>query len=123
MSSISAFTPDGRTLYFSKNLGNRVGVILVSHWSGGKWGTPAVAPFSGRFSDYDPFVAPDGSRLFWISNRPVGGTAKDDYDIWMVEKQGDGWGPPMHLPDPIKLNGSGNVYRISAGSFADSLSP
>jgi hypothetical protein len=77
----SAFTPDGRTVYFSKNLGDGIGVILVSHWSGGKWGRPEVAPFSGRFSDYDPFIAPDGSRLYWISNRPVGGTAKDDYDI------------------------------------------
>jgi Tol biopolymer transport system component len=110
----SAITPDGRTVYFSKNLGNRVGVILVSHWSGGKWGTPAVAPFSGRFSDYDPFVAPDGSRLYWISNRPVGGTAKDDYDIWMVEKQGDGWGPPMHLPDPINTDAQEFYPTVSA---------
>jgi Tol biopolymer transport system component len=110
----SAFTPDGRTVYFSKNLGDRVGVILVSHWRGGKWGTPEVAPFSGRFSDYDPFVAPDGSRLYWISNRPVGGTAKDDYDIWMVEKQGKGWGPPMHLQDSINTDAQEFYPSVSA---------
>jgi hypothetical protein len=40
----SAFTPDGRTVYFSKNLGDRIGVILVSHWSG-KWGTPRLQRF------------------------------------------------------------------------------
>ena len=100
----SAFSPDGKTVYFSKNLGDRIGVILVSHWAGGKWGTPEVAPFSGRFSDYDPFVTPDGSRLLWISDRPVGGTADGDYDIWMVEKQGKEWGPPMRLPDPINTD-------------------
>jgi len=100
----SAFSPDGKTVYFSKNLGDRTGVILVSRWTGGKWGTPEVASFSGRFSDYDPFMSPDGSRLYWISNRPVGGTAKDDYDIWVVEKQGKSWGEPMHLPDPINTD-------------------
>jgi Tol biopolymer transport system component len=110
----SAFTPDGRTVYFSKNLGDRVGVILVSHWTGKKWGTPEVASFSGQYSDYDPFVSPDGSKLFWISNRPVGGTARDDYDIWMVEKQGKGWGPPMHLPDPINTDAQEFYPTVSA---------
>ena len=99
----SAFTPDGRTVYFSKNLGDRTGVILYSRWDGSKWGTPEVASFSGQYSDYDPFVAPDGSRLYWISNRPVQGK-KDDYDIWMVEKQGSGWGSPIHLDDPINTD-------------------
>jgi Tol biopolymer transport system component len=100
----TAFTPDGRTVYFSKNLGDRVGVILVTHWSGGKWSAPEVAPFSGQFSDYDPFVSPDGARLYWISNRPVDGKEKDDYDIWVVDKQGSGWGPPRHLEAPINTD-------------------
>ena len=51
-----------------------------------------VAPFSGQYSDYDPFVTPDGSRLLWISNRPVDGKEKEDYDIWMVEKKDRGLG-------------------------------
>jgi Tol biopolymer transport system component len=100
----SAFTPDGRTVYFSKNLGDRVGVILMADLVGGKWSTPEVAPFSGQYSDYDPFVAPDGSRLFWISNRPVNGKKKEDYDIWMVERRGRSWGPPIHLDDPINTD-------------------
>src|SRR3954470_382219 len=97
----SAFTPDGGTVYFSKNVGDRVGVIVTSKRSGNKWSTPEVASFSGQYSDYDPFVSPDGSRLFWISDRPVDGKKKEDYDIWMVEKSGAGWGAPVHLPAPI----------------------
>jgi Tol biopolymer transport system component len=100
----TAFTPDGQTVYFSKNVGDRVGVILVSRLSGGKWGPPVVAPFSGQYSDYDPFVTPDGSRLFWISTRPVDGKEKEDYDIWMVEKKGQGWGQPVHLDAPINTD-------------------
>jgi Tol biopolymer transport system component len=100
----SAFTPDGQTVYFSKNVGDRLGVILVSHQRGGKWSTPEVASFSGQYSDYDPFVSPDGSRLYWISDRPVNGKKKDDYDIWMVQKQGQSWGAPVHLDDPINTD-------------------
>jgi Tol biopolymer transport system component len=110
----SAFTPDGRTVYFSKNLGDRIGVILVAHQVGGKWSTPEVAPFSGRYSDYDPFVAPDGARLYWISNRPVNGKEKDDYDIWMVEQQGGRWGAPVHLDAPINTDAQEFYPTVSA---------
>ena len=33
----------------------------------------AVATFSGTYSDIDPFVAPDGGRLYFSSIRPVAG--------------------------------------------------
>jgi Tol biopolymer transport system component len=99
----SAFSPDGKSLYFTKNApGSRQGVIVVSRLANGKWGKPEVAPFSGRYSDYDPFFAPDGSRLFFISNRPVSGTARRrDFDIWVVERAGGGWGEPRDLGAPV----------------------
>ena len=54
-----------------------------------------MAPFSGRWSDADPHVSPDGSRLFFISNRPDSGdTAKEGCDLWVVERSGHGWGAP-----------------------------
>src|SRR5262245_56340811 len=83
----AGFTPDGRTIYFTKNhLGQRLGVIVFSHFSNGKWTAPEVAPFSGRFTDYDPFITLDGSKLFFASNRPISGSEKKDFDIWFVEK-------------------------------------
>jgi Tol biopolymer transport system component len=100
----TAFTPDGQTVYFSKNVGDRIGVIVVSRRVKDGWSDPQVAPFSGQYSDYDPFVSPDGSRLFWISNRPVDGKEKEDYDIWMVEKRGNAWSSPVHLPAPINTD-------------------
>lgn len=85
----SAFTPDGRTMYFTRTTGganDRVGTIFVSHLSRKGWSTPKVAEFSGRYSDYDPFVSPDGSRLFFISKRPRSGNEpKSDFDIWVVD--------------------------------------
>src|SRR5215208_3848599 len=89
-----AFTPDERTAYFCRADGRFSHfTILQSHQrGGGRWSKPEVAPFSGRWSDADPHVSPDGGRLFWISNRPLPGaaapadTARDDYDIWYVER-------------------------------------
>ena len=118
----STFTPDGQTVYFSKDLGGRFGVIMVSRQRGGKWSSPEVVTFSGQYSDYDPFIAPDGSRLFWISKRPVAGNPKEDYDIWMVERQDRGWGAPIHLDAPVNTDAeefyptvaaNGNLYFSS----------
>lgn len=119
----AAFTPDGRTVYFTRKIGDRFGVILVSHLRGTMWSEPEVAPFSGRYADYDPFVSPDGARIFWISTRPVNGIEKTDYDIWMAERRGTGWGAPIHLDAPVNTDASeyyptvatnGNLYFSSS---------
>src|SRR5262245_31379064 len=48
----ATFTPDGKSLYFSKNTpGSLQGVIVVSNYKNGKWSSPQVAPFSGQYSD------------------------------------------------------------------------
>src|SRR4030095_16227330 len=102
-----AFTPDGQTLYFVRSTPNfNLWSILVSLFSGGRWRTPEVAPFSGQYSDADPFISADGSRFFFISNRPVAGKATPDLDIWMMEKVGHGWSEPKNMGAPINSPGS-----------------
>jgi len=97
-----AFTPDGKTLYFLKNTPTfNHWTIVVSHNVDGKWGTPEVAPFSGQYSDADPFITPDGRRFFFISTRPFDGKPKQDTDIWMMERTDAGWGEPVHLGAPL----------------------
>src|ERR1041385_8901759 len=52
-----AFTPDGNTLYFVRSTPNfNFWTILVSHFAHGRWSTPEIAPFSGQYSDADPFI-------------------------------------------------------------------
>jgi Tol biopolymer transport system component len=104
----AAFTPDGSTMYYSISSpgpsADQFGTVVVSRLRSGKWTPPEVAPFSGQFSDYDPFVSPDGSRLYFASNRP-NGTAKQsraDYDIWFVDRSGGGeWGTPRNAGPAI----------------------
>jgi len=91
----AAFSPDGQTVFFTRNFPrNRLGVILFSEYKKGKWTPPQIAPFSGQATDYDPFFSADGSKIFYCSNRGADGKAKTDYDIWYVEKTGNGWSAP-----------------------------
>lgn len=104
-----AFTPDGNTLYFVRSTPNfSIWTIVFSRFANGRWGTPEVAPFSGQYSDADPFITADGSRFYFISNRPVPGKPKRDLDIWMMEKTNSGWSEPKNLGAPI--NGPGNEW-------------
>jgi WD40-like Beta Propeller Repeat len=105
-----AFTPDGKTLYFLKNSpAFNFWTICVSHFDNGKWSAPKVASFSGQYSDADPFITADGSKFFFISNRPVDGDGKaKDLDIWMMTKEGANWTKPVNLGVP--LNSKGNEW-------------
>lgn len=88
----AAFTPDGRTLYFTKRTPKyQLWTILVSTLNGGRWSVPRVAEFSGQYGDFDPFISPNGSQLFFSSNRLAPGKTKYDFDIWVVNKTGAGW--------------------------------
>ncbi len=95
------FTSDTKTAYFAESAEffpfTRKATIYVSEYADGSWSTPVVAPFSGTYSDIDPFISPDGRRLYFSSIRPVAGVPRSDIDIWMVERTSAGWSAPIHL--------------------------
>jgi len=99
----AAFTPDGTTLVFSRD-----GAILVSTKSATGWTSPHIAPFSGRWMDAQPTLAPDGSALVFVSNRPLAeGDAKHPGgNLWRVDRHGDDWGEPVHLPAVVNRGAS-----------------
>jgi Tol biopolymer transport system component len=97
-----AFTPDGLTLYFLKSTpAFSFWTIVVSRFVDGHWMAPEVAPFSGRYSDADPFITADGKRFYFISNRPVPGKTNRDLDIWVMDKIENGWSEPRNLGKPV----------------------
>ena len=109
------FTRDGRTAYFSLStpVYARMRFILETHRTGEGWSEPVVASFSGQHDDVDPYIAPDGQRLYFLSKRPVrAGERKTDLDIWMMPKRGDGWGEPVHLGD--RVNGPADEHYVTA---------
>lgn len=102
-----AFTPDGRTLYFVKSTPTfSFWTIVVSRFVDGRWTTPEVAPFSGRYSDADPHITADGKKLYFISTRPVPGKTTRDLDIWFVDKTENSWSEPRNLGSPVNSDAS-----------------
>lgn len=111
----AAFTPDGQTLYFSKRTPKyQLWTILVSSLRRGSWSTPKVAEFSGQYGDNDPFISPDGSKLFFSSNRIGPGKTKYDFDIWMVEKTRSGWSEPTNPGPPVNTESQEFYPTVSA---------
>jgi Tol biopolymer transport system component len=107
-----AFTPDGNTLYFQRSTA-AASVILVTHRRGnGHWSPPQIAPFSGAWSDLEPAMAPDGSFLIFISDRPIAaggktiegfynGKKQNGGNLWRVDRRGNGWNEAVRLPDTV----------------------
>jgi len=122
-----AFSPSGDTLYFLKCQPDaNFCSICVSYNKNNKWSAPEVVPFSGQYSDADPFVTKDGNTMYFVSNRPVtnGSPVKQDWDIWKTERTSTGWGKPFHLDSTLNTTASeyyptladnGNLYFGSSG--------
>lgn len=117
------FTPDGKTLFFTRS-GSGAGTILESHLVDGSWSAPQIAPFSGAWNDQHPTMAPDGSYLVFVSTRPVAGIAQRVAHLWRVDRRGDGWSEPVHLPAEVNLGprifapsvaSDGTIYFLSIG--------
>ncbi len=109
-------TPDGRTAFLTRNSPTTAGiplqVIFIAHSENGRWSTPQVASFSGQYRDFGPAMAPDGSKLFFISNRPVRDSKEHDLNIWMVRRD-SGWSE-AHLVD--RVNSPAQEYGVSVAA-------
>lgn len=107
----AALSPDGLTFVWSIWSGS-FGSIVFTQLESGVWTTPRMAPFSGQYSDLEPSFNPDGTRLFFASNRPREGMGEPkDYDIWFVELHGGEWGEPQNLGRPV--NSEANEFYPS----------
>ena len=88
-----AFSPDGQKMYYTrwyKNGKNYVHGIYYSKLENGQWGAPQKLNANVNadgFSAKQPFITPDGKRLFFVSNKP-GGQGGDD--IWVSDMGSDG---------------------------------
>jgi len=111
----AAFTPDGATVVFMRDTGSG-STLMESRREHGRWSVPHAASFSGHWHDLDPSMAPDGSFLLFVSNRPAtpGGPPIDavragkrragqGMNLWRVNRQGSGWSEPVRLPDTVNL--------------------
>lgn len=106
-----AMTPDGAEIYFSICGPDYIysTIMVTRRGPSGGWTTPEPVPFSADapFRDVEPFITPDGSRLLFVSDRPLPDdrVTTEGHHIWAVPRTGDGWGTPTPLPAPILSEG------------------
>jgi outer membrane protein OmpA-like peptidoglycan-associated protein len=104
------FTPDGKTMIFSRNNGsgpNTVGVIDLktysAEWVDGRWEHIQALPFNNdNYSTCHPTLNADGTILYFASNRPGG---YGGMDIYTVTKEGEKWGIPINLGPNVNTAG------------------
>ncbi len=126
----ASFSPSGDTVYFMRSdFSESDDTILMSTRRDGRWSTPRIAPFSGRWHDSEPAVSPDGTRLYFVSNRPpqpgappvtahFGGHQFAGKNLWYVQRGGNGqWGAPVHVEGA--LNDGGMIYNPSVAANGD----
>jgi hypothetical protein len=109
-----AISPAGDELFYTIQYrgGFAFSVIMHAKKQNGKWTAPEVAAFSGQYNDEEPAFSPDGTRLYFSSNRPLAGNGKKDYDIWFISKEKNGWSDPKNL---------GNLVNTSKDEFYPSI--
>ena len=99
----ATLTPDGRTFFFNRTTPDRrLMYLMVAQKQGKLWQSPTIASFTDTtYREIDPFVSPDGKRLFFSSRRPITGMKDRGFDVWVCEKKGKNWQNPTPLNDDI----------------------
>jgi ankyrin repeat protein len=116
----AAFTPDGRTFFFSRDGAARETRILMATRGDKGWTLPALAPFARTDAgDVDMFVTADGSEIYFCSQRPTpvegpppgaSASTQPDSDIWIARRQGTGWGPATWAGPEVNARGADDYY-------------
>lgn len=97
------FTPDGKTVYFTRRLPNEKQKIYTANWVDGKWSAPTLATFSTD-RDEAPYISPNGELFFFGSERPISNQpnlGNFDMNVWMMRATEAGWSAPEPIGAPI----------------------
>jgi len=92
----ACFAPDGKEFLFSVTNGRWDSFeIRSTRYTDGQWTMPKKIILLEGAECLEPFITPDGSRLFFNSGNALG------TDIHFCSKNGAGWGEAQKLPDPV----------------------
>jgi Tol biopolymer transport system component len=102
------FSPDGTSCLFHIEA-YPDSYTLFTEYTNGQWTEPTRAWFSETRPAGEPSFSPDGNKIYFAS----GETRKSHggWDLWYVERNGNGWSEPVNLGSPV--NSPGDEFHPS----------
>jgi Tol biopolymer transport system component len=94
------WTPNGKEFYFARSETQDVNsnwAIWVVKEREGNWTEPEIAPFSGIYRDFAPFITPDGKYMLFYRMSSKEAEAREG--TWIIERKGDTWSEPEFFVD------------------------
>lgn len=106
------FSPDGKEFYFTRRPEGEKNRIMISRISGNCWAAPSVFDSSDYYMENEPYITPDGSKLFFGSYRIIPGSSERKYAVWYKEKAETGWGEAKFFDVTMYVSAAadGNIY-------------
>ena len=78
------------------------------HETGSGWSQPEITSFSADYTDGYLAMHPNGSRIYFQSNRPIDPSESGyEWNIWYTDRNNNGWSNPKPIGGPI--NGINHV--------------
>jgi Tol biopolymer transport system component len=107
----SVFSKDGNEFFYGVDVRGKTEIRFMIR-TDNKWSEPKKINFNGDYSYNDPFLSPDGNKLYFISDMPLNGSGeKKDFDIWYATRVGESWSSPINAGKII--NSEKDEYYIS----------
>lgn len=122
--SHACFTPDGNSIYFTSNRRESIGdmdIFRCDLQKDGSWGSVVQIGenLNTSLNEENPFVSPDGTRLYFSSQ---GHPGLGGFDIYYCEIREDGtYGEPVHLDYPLNTRDDDYAFTPNLVEFENSL--
>jgi Tol biopolymer transport system component len=106
----SVFSSNGKEFFYAVE-GERPHIELIKY-ENNQWSKPVKLLVSDKYGYNDPFLSPDGEKLYFISDQAIDGQGdKKDIDIWFVQRENGKWSKPINAGSQI--NSPNNEYYVS----------
>lgn len=101
-----SISEDGNETFFTVQSPNQeISQIAYIKKEKNNWSEPQLLPFNNEYSYLEPFLADNGNRLYFASDRPLDKTKaeKKDFDVWYVERKNKNseWSEPINIGKPV----------------------
>jgi len=111
----AAFTKNGKEFYFNKFHDNNWAIFCCREVNG-KWLKPEPISFTSAYTDRDFTISPDGTKIYFGSNRPrkKGGETLGALDLFVTQMTPSGqWSEPRNIGPPVNTNYGENYPSVA----------